>query len=107
MDRERWLTSRITYVETTRAIELGARPEDDAASAVVNEWQSFDVVELTTPVAERAAALAVAARLRSLDAIHLASALFAAPDDLILATWDVRLHVAAGKQGCALLPERI
>ncbi len=107
MDIGRWLTSRITYVETTRAIELGSRPEDDAAGAFASEWQSFDVVELTASVAEQAAAIAVDARLRSLDAIHLASAMVAAADDLVFATWDARLHIAAGKQGWALLPERL
>jgi predicted nucleic acid-binding protein len=107
MGRERWLTSRITYVETTRAVELRSRPEDAVAAAFANDWQSFEVVELTAPVAELAASLAVATRLRSLDAIHLASAMVAAAGDPVFATWDARLHVAAGERGYALLPERL
>ena len=83
MGRERWLTSPITYVETARAFELRSRPEDDVAAAFANDWRSFEVVELTAPVAELAASLAVATRLRSLDAIHLASAMVAAAGDLV------------------------
>lgn len=107
MERECWLTSRITYVETMRAVQLGSRPEDAVAAAFANDWRSFDVVELTGSVAERAASLAVAAGLRSLDAIHLASALLATTGDLLFATWDERLHVAAAEQGLPVLPERI
>lgn len=107
MERAEWLTSRLTYVETMRAVSLRSRPEDGAPGAFAAEWQSFDVVELTAEVAERAAALAIDAGLRSLDAIHLASSSIAGVDDLVFATWDERLHAAAADQGWAMLPERI
>ncbi len=107
MEGARWLTSRITYVETSRAVALGSRATDDAAAAFASEWQSFDVVELTAAVAEQAASLTLTAGLRSLDAVHLASALIAVTDDMVFATWDERLHAAAGERGLTLLPERI
>lgn len=107
MGRALWLTSRLTYVDTMRAVSLRSHPEDGAPSAFAAEWQSFDVVELTADVAERAAAFAVSTQLRSLDAIHLASASIAAVDDLVFATWDERLHAAAAEQGWGTLPERI
>jgi len=107
MDAGDWLTSRVAYVETTRAIALGSRSEDGAAAAFVSEWPSFDVVELTAAVAELAATLAADARLRPVEAIHLASAQIAATDDLVLATWNAQLRTAAAEHGHALLPERL
>lgn len=107
MQRARWLTSRITYVEASRAIGLESGSGGGAAAAFSSEWDSFDVVELTAPVAARAASLAIAAGLPSLDAIHLASALVAATGDLVFATWDRRLHAAAVEHRLAVLPERI
>lgn len=65
----------------------------------------FDVVEIEERLAEDAAALAVERELRSLDALHLAAALTIADDDLVLATWDRRLHAAARAKGLRLIPE--
>jgi hypothetical protein len=45
--------------------------------------------------------------LGSLDALHLAAALILPPEDLVFATWDRRLHAAAGEEGLALLPETV
>lgn len=107
MGRARWLTSRLTYVETMRAVSLRSRPKDGAPRAFAAEWPSFDVVELTAEVADQAADLAVRTQLRSLDAIHLASASIVGADGLVFATWDERLHAAASEQGWGMLPERL
>jgi hypothetical protein len=42
-----------------------------------------------------------------MDALHLAAALMLPRDDLLLATWDRRLHAAAGAEGLALTPEKL
>ncbi len=67
----------------------------------------FDVVEVDERLVEHAAELAIDRELRSLDALHLAAALMLSRDDLLLATWDRRLHAAAGVEGLALIPERL
>ena len=96
---------RVGYVETARALMRSA--EGVAVERFQADWSSFNVVELDMEVAEDAAELAVAARLRSLDAIHLASALAIDDRRLTVATWDARLHEAAGERGLALLPESL
>ncbi len=48
--------------------------------------------------------LAVQHGLKTLDAIHLASAMMIAADDLTFATWDRRLHAAAQAEGLTTLP---
>lgn len=82
-------------------------PEDGASSAFAAEWPSYEVVELTAEVAEQAAALAVRTQLRSLHAIHLASASMVGADDLVFATWDKRPHTTATEQCWETLPQRL
>jgi uncharacterized protein len=89
-------------VETVRAVALAGGRK--AVKRVENDWSSFDVIEVDTALAEHAAQLALSAELRSLDALHLAAALVLPSDDLTVATWDARLHRAAGDQGLATLP---
>ena len=67
----------------------------------------FDVVEVDGRLAEEAAELAIDRELRSLDALHLAAALTLPLENLFLATWDRRLHTAAGAEGLALIPETL
>jgi uncharacterized protein len=97
-----WSMCRIGYVETVRAVALAGGRK--AVKRVENDWSSFDVIEVDTALAEHAAQLALSAELRSLDALHLAAALVLPSDDLTVATWDARLHRAAGDQGLATLP---
>jgi uncharacterized protein len=89
-----WSMCRIGYL-------AGGRK---AVKRIEGDWSSFDVIEVDTALAEHAAQLALSAELRSLDALHLAAALVLPSDDLTVATWDVRLHRAAGYQGLATLP---
>jgi len=65
------------------------------------------VVEIDRALVEHAAALTIDRELRSLDSLHLAAALVPPADDLVFATWDRRLHAAAGVEGLARLPERL
>jgi hypothetical protein len=97
-----WSMCRIGYVETVRAVALAGGRK--AVKRIEEDWSSFDVIEVDTALAEHAAQLALSAELRSLDALHLAAALVLPSDDLTVATWDVRLHRAAGDQGLATLP---
>jgi predicted nucleic acid-binding protein len=106
MDRaDRWFMCRIGFVETVRAVGLAGGRR--AASAVREEWNMFDVVEVDARLTEEAAALAVDCELRSLDALHLAAALTLPAEDLFLATWDRRLHAAARTKGLELIPEAL
>jgi predicted nucleic acid-binding protein len=97
-----WSMCRVGYVETVRAVALaGGRRVVKRFEA---DWLSFDVVEVDSALAEHAAQLTLSAELRSLDALHLASALVLPPEGLTIATWDARLHRAARDQGLETLP---
>lgn len=100
-----WIASRIGYVETARAI--GLLGGDRVLERFRTEWASFNVIELSTSVAERAAELAITTKLRTLDAIHLAAALALPGRDMKFATWDARLHGAAKNHGLTLLPDSL
>jgi predicted nucleic acid-binding protein len=101
-DADAWSMCRIDYVETVRAVALAGGRK--AVKRVESDWLSFDVIEVDPALAQHAAALALSAELRSLDALHLAAALVLPPEDLTVATWDSRLHRAARDQGLATLP---
>ncbi len=100
-----WYMHRAGFVETVRAVGLAAGAR--ATRSVKEEWPAFGVVEIDQPLVEHAAALANDRGLRSLDALHLAAALVLPGDDLVFATWDRRLHVAARAQELQLLPESL
>ncbi|MGI8440871.1 MAG: PIN domain-containing protein [Thermoleophilaceae bacterium] len=102
-EAEAWFMCRVGYVETVRAVGLAAGPS--AARRVRNEWGSMGVIELDHRLADEAADLALAHDLRSLDALPLAAASLLPPDDLVVATWDRRLHAAALAVGRRALPD--
>lgn len=85
-------TSVIADVEVRRTLQrlqaLGAETEDHV--------RGFFLVELTKDIRDRAVALA--SKLRSLDAIHLSTAL-ALEDDVDFVTYDDRLAAAARELG--------
>lgn len=97
-----WSMCRVGFVETVRAVALAGGRE--AIARIEDDWLAFDVVEVDRALAEHAAELATTTELRSLDAIHLAAALVLPVKELTVATWDVRLHRAAGKRGLRTLP---
>jgi uncharacterized protein len=89
----RLISSRIAVVEVTRTATLSnpaLRPEADALLTTCL------LVDIGTAILERAADLA-SARLRILDAIHLATALDVEPDEMIV--YDERLAEAAEAVG--------
>jgi uncharacterized protein len=102
---EGWFMCRIGFVETVRAVGLSA--SQAAAATVREEWPAFGVIEVDQRLIEDAAKLAIGRELRSMDALHLAAALMLPRNDLVLATWDRRLHAAAEAEGVALMPENL
>lgn len=98
-----WAVSQITFVELLRVISDAPA----AARRARSEWPHFDVVAVSPPVCEAAVALATQHRLRSLDAIQLASAITAGSTQLSFATWDQRLHAAALAEGFRVLPDSL
>ena len=93
------------FVETVRAVGISAGRA--ATKAVREEWPAFGVIEVDQSLVEDAANLAIDRELCSLDALHLAAALMIADDDLVLATWDRRLHTAARTEGLRLIPDAL
>jgi predicted nucleic acid-binding protein len=106
MDRaDGWFICRVGFVETTRAVSLVAGQA--TAKGIREEWPAFGVIEVDQDLVERGAALAVKLELRSLDALHLASALLLPRTDLVMATWDRRLHAGARAEGLDVLPTEL
>ena len=96
---------RAGYVETIRAVGLAAGKK--ATKPVREEWAAMGVIEIDQRLAEHAAELTIDLDLRSLDALHLAAALVLPREDLVIATWDRKLHTAARATGLSLLPDTI
>lgn len=94
VDADRLVTSRIGVIETIRA---AARIAFDPAhrDLVIAD---LEIVELSEAIARVAASVGPPA-LRSLDAIHLATALALAPDLDAFVTYDDRLADAARMLG--------
>jgi uncharacterized protein len=100
-----WAICRIGYVETVRAVALAGGRR--ALKRVESDWLSFDMIEIDAELAEHASQLAISRELSSLDALHLAAALVLPSEDLTVATWDVRLHRAAGGEDLETLPAQL
>jgi predicted nucleic acid-binding protein len=96
---------RVGHLETARAVGLAG--SQSAVRAAQKEWAALRVIEVDQDLVERATELALAHELRSLDALHLASALVLPREDLIVAVWDRRLHAAARAEGLGLFPETL
>lgn len=94
-----WSVCRVGFVEVVRAVTLALGD----ARAVRDEWGKFDVVEVDQTLVEDAAALAIRHGLRSLDALHLASALALPRADLSVVTADQRLAAAARAETLAVI----
>lgn len=90
-------TSRISLVEVPRATAI-ANPTAAVRFETDRLLASCVLVDITDALLRTAAALA-SASLRTLDAIHLATALRVEPDELI--AYDRRLLAAAAEQGLA------
>ena len=106
-------TSRLAYVETFagigRKVREGALTVGDRGEAVADflrDWERFFVVQVSDSVCTLAAELAEVHPLRSLDAIHLASALLLrgkTGDAVEFGVFDQRLSRAASAEGLAVV----
>jgi uncharacterized protein len=90
-------TSRIALVEVLRATAF-ANPAPEVRSEAERLLASCMLVDVSDGLLRGAAALA-SASVRTLDAVHLASALKVGPDELIAYDW--RLLAAAAEHGLA------
>jgi uncharacterized protein len=91
-------TSRIALVEVRRATAL-ANPAQEVQAEAERLLSSCMLVDVTDGLLRSAAALA-SGTVRTLDAVHLASALKVAPDELI--AYDRRLLAAAAEHGLVI-----
>jgi hypothetical protein len=87
-------TSRIAVVEIARAL-VNADLERDNRSEAERLLRSYFLVDVTGPILDDAAGLTTS--VRSLDAIHLASARHVSPDEVLV--YDRRLAQAAAEFG--------
>jgi predicted nucleic acid-binding protein len=94
VESERLLTSLVGAIETRRA--AARRRHDPARLAMV--LRTVEIVGLGDLIADRAAVIGPAS-VRSLDAIHLATALSINPDLDAFVTYDARLAAAARNLG--------
>lgn len=99
-ERPRIISSRIAEVELRRAV--ARQDEIDAGDRVSSLIATVELLELNAEVARRAGDL-TPATLRSLDAIHLASALVIAPEVDAVVAYDTRLAAAARAAGLAVV----
>lgn len=105
------LSSRLAYPEVRAALAASARNHEldtDELLNVERAWEEFwgatRKVELTPDVEQSAGRLARSHALRGADAVHLASALAIADEDLIVAVWDRRLHGGVLASGIRVAP---
>ncbi|MGH2417081.1 MAG: type II toxin-antitoxin system VapC family toxin [Candidatus Limnocylindria bacterium] len=92
------ITSRLATVEVARALLRRGRESAALADDVAIAFEGLAMVELSDSVAAEAG-LRGPATLRSLDAIHLASALSLGDEVAMLITYDRRLADAARAAG--------
>jgi predicted nucleic acid-binding protein len=95
---KRKVTSQIAIVEVTRAARL-ADPTPETLGEAERLLAESELIGFDRQLLDRAAQLA-SSRLRTLDAIHLATALAVEPDELV--AYDRRLLAAAKRQGLAV-----
>jgi len=95
-DWESRITSRISTVEVTRATRRAAMPELVERASALLDGVSF--VELSPEIA-RLTGLLDPPALRSIDAVHVASALSLGADAEPFLTYDARMQDAAAAAG--------
>ena len=100
-----WVTARHTFVEVVLALHHRLDEADwgTAREAFDRDWDRSYIVSLDDSVCRRAAEIGVAARVRSLDALHLAAADRAGGRSIPIVTFDVRLGVAARALGFSVI----
>ena len=105
------LASWLVHTEAVVSLEAAARRGRLAAGSLVRargelerRWSSIDAVAVTPGLAREAGALAGRHRLRALDAVHLATALAADGEPIVMATWDHELRRASLEAGLDVVP---
>ncbi len=90
------VTSRLSRVEVVRAVHSGGAP---AVARAHRQLARLHQINLDTALLDSAALLAPGAFVRSLDAIHLASAQLLTTDLRAVVTYDQRMAAAAATVG--------
>jgi predicted nucleic acid-binding protein len=93
------VTSELTRVELVRALWRGG---PDAVSHARRQLARLYQVAVDRSILDRAAVLAPGTPLRSLDAIHLATAEAVGPDVRAVLTYDLRMRAAAAAAGLSV-----
>ncbi len=97
------LIDRLGLLETRIAVEKTSGAA--AARRLELDRNRFQVIELTEAIERAAADMASLYSLRTLDAVHLASAVASRPHVMpVMASWDRRLRAAAEAEGLELFP---
>jgi predicted nucleic acid-binding protein len=102
---ERWLSSRITWLEVWRNLgrRLGASVVAPARSGFSTDWRRMLVVEIDARLVEHAGQISDLTGARSLDALHLAALQRAGPNQIPLVTADLRQAQSARLMGWTVL----
>jgi len=99
-------TSMLVYVEVIR--NLARLEQSMSGESVVAEFEDLfarmSIIEMDDWVWLKAAAVAMASGVKSLDALHLATASAPGISDIEFATFDKRLAVAARQLGMVVVP---
>lgn len=90
------VTSTLSRVEVVRAVHSGGAP---AVATAHRQLARLHQINLDTALLDSAASLAPGAFVRSLDAIHLASAQLLTTDLRAVVTYDQRMAAAAATLG--------
>lgn len=100
-----WVTGRHTWVEVFRNLArlLDGRELVRMEAAFRRDWRGIHIVELDRTTCERAAEIARAEGVRSLDALHLAAAQRVGATALPFVTFDARQARAARAIGLHVL----
>ncbi|MFM8239191.1 MAG: type II toxin-antitoxin system VapC family toxin [Actinomycetota bacterium] len=96
-------TSRVAEVEVRRGLSFVDSPVERtmSQSLFAQEWRALAVVEMDAALADLAATIAADTRVRSLDAIHVASALVVGAQRFV--TFDQRQAPAARRFDLAVV----
>ena len=105
---ERWISDRADIAKVTselstiEVLRTCRRVDETTLAAARGLLAGLDLVPIAGPIVEQAAVVGQA-ELRSLDAIHLASALSMGPDLTAFVTYDARLAQAAEASRLAVI----
>jgi predicted nucleic acid-binding protein len=92
-------TSRVALVEVVRAVRL-ANPAPEVERDAIRQVNACLLINVTDALLRHAARLA-SARLRTLDAVHVATASYVEPDEVLV--YDKRLAEALSDEGLRIV----